>query len=289
MDAVRDQMETKAFDNWEAAKTFLHGLSHRYIYRGEGNLEWDPKPSLERACPGGSAAQAESALISAFRGAAHLYESNLPATDDDLSWLALMQHHGVPTRLLDWTRSPYVAAFFAADHSPDQPCQFVIWAMDTLWLKQAAITKLSTTEGPEYLPLDAHLGTPSDFSRHFLENRVTFVAPVQPTRVNSRQTNQKGLFLCTGDVGKPFALNLVNTRLANMPPYWGYRVVLPDATRKDVLRDLNRLNVNHATLFPGLDGFSQALSLQLRLQQERFGDLQWRLEVAPMLGEFGFL
>lgn len=119
MDAVRDQMETKAFDNWEAAKTFLHGLSHRYIYRGEGNLEWDPKPSLERACPGGSPAQAESALISAFRGAAHLYESNLPATDDDLSWLALMQHHGVPTRLLDWTRSPYVAAFFAADHTAD--------------------------------------------------------------------------------------------------------------------------------------------------------------------------
>jgi len=48
-------------------------------------------------------------VVREFRRRAHQYVTDVPSDDDDLEWLALMQHHGAPTRLLDWTRSPHVA------------------------------------------------------------------------------------------------------------------------------------------------------------------------------------
>jgi hypothetical protein len=50
-----------------------------------------------------------------------------PEPDDDFQWLALMQHHGAPTRLIDFTWSPYVAAFFALERTLTDG---VVWAMN---------------------------------------------------------------------------------------------------------------------------------------------------------------
>jgi hypothetical protein len=289
MEVIHARFEQKPFSTWEEGKSFLHGLGHRYIYRGHGDSTWKLETSIERGCTQVSPAQIESAMISAFKGAAHLYEDALPSTNDDLSWLAVMQHHGVPTRLMDWTRSPYVAAYFAAEHSPREPCSFTVWAIDVVWLKWTAIQKLKRLADFEDLPSDTILGDPQHFPRCFMRNEITFIAPVQPMRANVRQTNQKGLFLCLGNVSKPFLSNLLSMREVHQQANWGYEVVFPDEQRTDTLYDLNRLNVNRSTLFPGLDGFSQALNLQLRLLQERFGHHQWRLEVEPLLREFGFL
>ena len=76
----------------------------------------------------------EARAIRIFRRKAHNYLDDPRALDDDLRCLALMQHHGAPTRLLDFTKSPYVAAFFALESATDDAS---VYALNTpaLWHK----------------------------------------------------------------------------------------------------------------------------------------------------------
>ena len=62
----------------------------------------------------------ESRILRIFKRKAHLLLEHLPDEDDSFEWLALMQHHGAPTRLLDFTWSPFVAAFFALERATSQ-------------------------------------------------------------------------------------------------------------------------------------------------------------------------
>ena len=59
----------------------------------------------------------EGRILRVFKRKAHQFLEKPPDPDDDFQWLALMQHHGAPTRLLDFTWSPYVAAFFALERA----------------------------------------------------------------------------------------------------------------------------------------------------------------------------
>src|SRR5215831_16215491 len=96
-------------------------------FRGHGDAPQLLHASIERVAskPG----IAEEYIEREFKRRAHHYLADLPNEDEDLEWLALMQHYGAPTRLLDWTRSAYVAAFFAADGA-SSPNAFAVWAVD---------------------------------------------------------------------------------------------------------------------------------------------------------------
>lgn len=109
----------------------------RWAFRGESDAERTLRPGIERIAskPG----RAEDYVEQEFKRRAHHYLSDLPDDEDDLEWVALMQHYGAPTRLLDWTRSAYVAAFFAAESAvykriaadaERRSKPFVIWAID---------------------------------------------------------------------------------------------------------------------------------------------------------------
>jgi hypothetical protein len=72
----------------------------------------------------------ESSMIKRCISEGHLYVQNPPAMDDYVSWLAEMQHYGASTRLLDVTRSKYIAMFFAVKENKDK--DGAIWAFDAI-------------------------------------------------------------------------------------------------------------------------------------------------------------
>src|SRR5262245_27031443 len=81
----------------------------------------------------------EIAIIREFRRRAHHYRISLPESDHYFEWLALMQHHGAPTRLLDWTYSPYVAVHFALKHaSRPKDALPEVWMIDIDWCLKAS-------------------------------------------------------------------------------------------------------------------------------------------------------
>ncbi len=91
-------------------------------FRGHAKLSWKLVPKLHR----GSDSKAENVMITEFKSRAHTRKENCPPDDNHAAWVCLMQHNKLPTRLLDWSSSILVAAYFAvADENIDEPA--VIW------------------------------------------------------------------------------------------------------------------------------------------------------------------
>jgi hypothetical protein len=96
------------------------------FFRGLSNAEWPLVPGVARADKvprGGWRPDVEQALFRDFRRMAQTFEPG--PSFNDLDWLAVAQHFGLPTRLLDWTDNPLVAAWFAVaderEHMPTPP------------------------------------------------------------------------------------------------------------------------------------------------------------------------
>src|SRR5580765_7717482 len=80
-------------------------------FRGHRDSRWSLLPAIKR----GYLADDERNFSNRFRSRAGTRHEMLPNYDDLPSWLSLMQHYGVPTRLLDWTSSPLIALYFALE------------------------------------------------------------------------------------------------------------------------------------------------------------------------------
>jgi FRG domain len=126
-------VERREYRTWAELKDRLRDMDG-WLFRGHRQLDWDLSTSLERVDPNPvTRTESEFMLLQQFMAAAANYlQGRVPDNADVLGWLALMQHHGAPTRLLDWTRSPYVAAYFAAEEvAGDGAC--AIWAILRSW------------------------------------------------------------------------------------------------------------------------------------------------------------
>ena len=127
-----------------------------FVYRGQSS-RWRLMPILERLLRGTrpvkAGNQVERELSLQFRRHLHHYIVDPPAQENVLEILALMRHYGIPSRLLDCTRSPYVAAFFAAIEDTEE--DLAVWAInaDTLRTESEAVDRAAASAGPTRNPM----------------------------------------------------------------------------------------------------------------------------------------
>src|SRR5216684_1282684 len=117
----------------------------------------------------------EVAIVREFMRRAHHYLPDVPGDDNWFEWLALMQHHGAPTRLLDWTYSPSVAVHFALSHASRQPnADLAVWMVNTEWCAKASSTVCSAAGKPVTRLRQAQLrrGTEAEASQELLANQL---------------------------------------------------------------------------------------------------------------------
>ena len=251
--------------------------SLRWIFRGEKNAGWNLKTSLERVCAAFGrkspkhGAKIEAILLREFKRRFHHYRPEVP--ENDLEWLAYMQHFGAPTRLLDWTYSLHVAIYFALE-IPD-PDGYAVWAINQDWLQEQSLEAIKKS----YVYLEAspdkrksierflvsrpavpEEGDDSWFDKILVDRKTPprFVFCANPFLLNERLTLQKGLFLALGNAKASFEDNLraLQGSRGNI-----LKFILPKRKRLEFLRHLDSLNINSATLFPGLEGFCHSLGV----------------------------
>jgi hypothetical protein len=255
----------------------LGGKRGHYVYRGQA-AGWSLSTSLERACADSgielvNAGRLEQRLIREFKRRAHHYRQDVPEKGNQIEWVALMQHHGAPTRLLDWTYSLPVATYFALvsafpakyteNDGKERPRDAEVWMIDAEWCRHASIRK---TGDDDHVLKDALQSSADEHrlaERLHADNRFAFVFPVNPFRLNERLTIQRGVFLYPGDVGQSFEENLRTLEgHENQGNVCRFRI--PRENMQAMLEELQEeANISEATLFPGLDGFSRSLHRRL--------------------------
>jgi hypothetical protein len=282
--------ETKRFGSWQQAKDFLITLQGRYVFRGLGDAQWNLETTLDRTARYRQT-ESEAVLVESFQRAVPATIHNAPPHDDRFSWLALMRHYGLPSRLLDCTDSPFVAAYFAAEAPPHCDCHFAIWAFDKDALQHSAEAHLRILShcGTPLTPIE--IGRTELFSAVF-NNPSRFVALADAKNKSPRQNAQQGLFLCPGDPGYPFWRNLHGIPLTARTLGFMYKVVLPGGARRDVLADLSGKDIGQAQLLPHIEEIEElctTLQTLLEQSQKKHGHLQWKVAVKPALMKRGLL
>lgn len=121
MNMKKPTVSERKVSSWNELHDDLEKLANAgWAFRGQENATWPLESSLTRylkkfGVPSTGWLAREKDSLHKFKRKAHLLLPRTPEEGETLEWLALMQHHGAPTRLLDFTWSPYVAAFFALE------------------------------------------------------------------------------------------------------------------------------------------------------------------------------
>lgn len=246
-----------------------------FLFRGQTNQKWDLESSLDRftKITKSKKNKLEYFFLREFQRRFHNYSTKfkLPAEENQIEWLALMQHYGTPTRLLDWTYSFYVAVFFAIEDL-NYMMESAVWAINSDWV----LNKLRDhAELSDICKKDEHLEKRESFNKL---NGKTFVLRLNPYVLHERLSVQQGCFLIPGNINKSFIQNLRGITKSNKELKENiFKFVIPanNHVRKNILRDLYRMNISRASLFPRLDGFASSLKTIAFAKpelQERFWD-----------------
>lgn len=251
--------------NWDEFLKHVHVQgaqqpNQSLLFRGQADAAHPLSPSLLRAVwqtrrdkpSQKTMLRREDACREEFASQAHLHLgpallSNVPTI---VHWWTHMQHFGAPTRLLDWTRSPFVAAYFACESNPKG--NGAVWSLD--------------------VRLDKFF-MPGGFSRaNDGDLRRIFRAPVPNQKLymldkglrNERMVAQQGVFMLSEDATASH--DEILSGLAGRGTNAGRfrKILIPAESKPAFYYRLLAMNINARSLFPGIDGLGRSISEMAR-------------------------
>ncbi len=243
-------------------------------FRGQANAAEPPLPSVLRR------EYDQVRMTLTFQNRASAYH-DCPPQDEPSEWLFLMQHYGLPTRLLDWTESPLIACLFAVEEvlrhqrggpgyvreKASQPEDMGIWVVHPIELN-----RLSGIDDFE-LPARRQCPTMENFKFAFgtageLSSGNPRMEPtrlplaVQTRHLDMRMAGQQSCFTVHGSDRRDFEALLADTSIVTDGFFRKY-VVARDLA-EPMLAELDQLGISYATLFADLQGLSTQLKLRFR-------------------------
>lgn len=259
-------IETVTPNNWNELNDFLFENTwnsnigrHRsnFAYRGLDRSDYPLTNSLTRL--GKPYPYMESHLLKQFKKYAY------PHFNDHRSeWylLSVAQHHGLPTRLLDWTYSPLVALHFATSDLNQFDADGVIWKVnyaETNSLLPGSIISKTLSHGANILTVEA-LSRSIEGLHEFDQLKSPTLSPAlffEPPSLDSRIVNQFAYFSAISDPFMDFELWLRKPDISQRVS--AQRILVASSLKWEIRDKLDQSNVTERVLFPGLDGLSKWL------------------------------
>jgi len=246
--SFEDLVNKLYLDSWD------EGLKrHRssYVFRGVASADYDLKTSFQRLKPADP--RLERAILRNFRK----YASRDTNPGDSVwNWLSVAQHHGLPTRLLDWTISPFVALHFATEETDKYDQDAAVWCMDARVVRSHLPSALLQTLRDEYAwSFDVHILSRVAGDLDTFDHLAPQPFPLlfEPPSIDDRIVNQSGLFSVMSS-----STASLHEWLARYPESF-QRLIIPARLKWEVRDKLDMMNLNERVIYPGLDGLSRWL------------------------------
>lgn len=233
--AVFDGVWDERLGRWRASR----------VYRGASDREWGLRTSLSRYC--GHDLTLEAHVIRSFRKYAY---ADLTGYDSIWQILPLAQHHGLPTRLLDWTYSPLVAAHFATEDIELYDRDGVIWCADLDRFNRVLPERLRSILSEAR----SHIFSVELLQRSFpslgemqAPGEEPFALFFEPASMLDRIVNQYALFSVTSDPAA--GLESLPAGEDGLVKY-----IIPREAKLEIRDKLDYINISERMIYPGMDG-----------------------------------
>ena len=246
----------------------FNDLPNHYIYRGQADASWSIQSSLERVIGAQWSAQRartfEDYSLQEFQGRFHLYDKANLTPDSKLAWLAVMQHYGVPTRLVDFTNSPYVALYFALEsYQPTSQADLAVYALDYTAIMEKSLEFLKSRDS-RFLETRSSLHPKQDkvFDDVVDPMSSDIVWITEPKMHNVRLDRQGGCFIVSGNRDKRIAEAL------ELPLYTSSdfaKFTINHALYENMFALLRKMNLTSKSLYGDLDGLARSIRMQMQV------------------------
>ena len=264
---MKSMIHKLKIDSWKKFTEFIENsvknypdVTANYIqYRGQTDSTWKLEPSLLRIVSGDAISEKKANFYeyeaqTNFLSQVHLIDNRITYSDsaNPTSVSVDMQHYSCPTRLLDWSESPYVGLYFAVNDNFERSGALFCWDL-----------RFFSANFKELYPGHVEINALNILSI----NRPDFVTIVFSTRKNERIVKQQGTFSISNNILKSHDEIIIDFANKVKRPSGLYKLEIPGELKLEFLARLKAMNITAESLFPGLDGLGRGIRETLLLRK----------------------
>jgi hypothetical protein len=251
--------------------TSFNRYRSNFLYRGVSDTKYGLETSIQRL--GTVPSKMEKHLIRNFKKYAPI-NTLIDNYDNIWNWLSLGQHHGLPTRLLDWTYSPNVALHFATENINNCDKDGVIWRVNYIKMKENYPPSISKyLDENSILVLGTNdlvdaIGKSYEDLKKFSIDENNSIIFFEPPSIDDRIVNQFALFSFMLDEDSNKLEYLKNVGLVD-------KIIISSSLKWEIRDKLDQANITERIIYPGLDGISKWIT---RWYTEKEKDKKWNFK-----------